>query len=113
MGETQTRGVGEARVWKRTEFYGGDGARLALAAPPQPPNAAERPVDYRSEQQHDRQRRDRADETVGPEPLHVAAGADHRQAERILGAVAGHERQRERRQRNSDFLEDITDDAEA
>ena len=35
---------------------------------------------------------DRADQAVRREHLHVAAGADHRQAERILGAIAEHER---------------------
>jgi hypothetical protein len=41
------------------------------------------------------------------------AGADHRQPERILGAVAEHQRQRERREGNADLLEDVADDAEA
>jgi hypothetical protein len=45
------------------------------------PNAYRRP-----ERQHDRKRRNRADGAVYPEHLHVAAGADDRQAERV-GAV--------------------------
>src|SRR6478736_3409837 len=44
-------------------------------------DATERFIDDRPEQQHDRQRRDRTDQAIGPEHLHVAAGADHRQAE--------------------------------
>ena len=43
---------------------------------------------------------------------HVAARSDHRQAERILGAAAQHQRQRERRKRNADLLEDVADHAE-
>ena len=85
----------------------------SLRRPPEPPHAAERLVDQRPEQQHNGQRRDRADQTVRPEYLHVAAGADHRQPERILGPVAEHQRQPERRQGNTDLLEDIADDAEA
>ena len=45
--------------------------------------------------------------------FHVTTGADHRQAERILGAVAEHQRQRERRQWDADLLGDITDNAES
>jgi len=37
------------------------------------PNAAERLVDYRPEQQNDCERRDRSNQAVRPEHLHVAA----------------------------------------
>ena len=59
-----------------------------LRRSPQPPHAAERLIDQRPEQQHDRKRRDRADQTVRPEHFHVAARSDHRQPERVLGTAA-------------------------
>src|SRR6266480_3119945 len=86
---------------------------LRLRRPHQPPDAAERLVDQRPEQQQKRQGRDRANQAVRPEHLHVAAGADHRQPERVLGAGAKHQRQGERRQGDADLLEDITDHAES
>ena len=99
------------RCWKEPRFTAVIGRARPL--PAATANAAERLVDYRPEQQNDCERRDRSNQAVRPEHLHVAAGADHRQAERILGAVAEHKRQRERRHGNADFLEDVTDDAEA
>src|SRR3954454_9148300 len=58
---------------------------LGLRWPHKLSGAADHLVDDRPEQQHDRKRRDRADQAVRPEHLHVAAGADHRQPERVLG----------------------------
>src|SRR3989442_12974812 len=76
------------------------------------PQPAERAADQRPEEQNERERGDRADQAVRPEDAHVSARADHRQAERVLGPVAEHERERERRERNADFLEYVADDAE-
>ena len=70
-------------------------------------------ADHRPEQQDERQRGDRADQPVRPEHAQIALGADHRQPERVLGAAAEHQRQRERRERNADLLEHVADDAEA
>src|SRR5258705_7741390 len=80
---------------------------------PQLSDLVEGAIQYGPEQQGNCQCRDEAYQPVRPEHLHVAAGTDHRQPERILGAVAEHQRQREWRQGNADFLEDVTDDAEA
>ena len=87
-------------------------AIAVLTRPPQRSGASENPADQRPEQQDERQRRDRADEPVRPEHAQVAAGADHRQAERVLGAIAEHQRERERRERDADLLEHVADDAE-
>src|SRR5258705_184021 len=76
------------------------------------PHAGERAADQRPEEQHERERGDRADQAVRPEHAHVPARADHRQAKRILGAAAEHERERERRERDADLLEYVADDAE-
>ena len=53
-----------------------------------------------------------ADERVRPEDAEVARDAEHRLAERVLGAVAEHQRQHERRQRVVELLQDVADDAE-
>src|SRR5712672_3715200 len=72
----------------------------------------ERAADQRPEEQHERERGDRADQAVRPEHAHVPARADHRQAKRILGAAAEHQRERERGERDADLLEHVADDAE-
>src|SRR5882762_3125 len=74
------------------------------------PHPAERAADQRPEEQDERERGDRADQAVRPEYAHVAARADHRQAEGVLGAVAENEREREGRERDADLLEHIADD---
>src|SRR5882762_2207823 len=66
--------------------------------------SGEQPRDQRPEEQDQRKRGDGAHEAVGPEDAHVAGGADHREAEGILGAAAQHHREGERRQRNRDLL---------
>src|SRR5260221_2083691 len=76
------------------------------------PHAGEGGADERPEEQHERERGDRADQAVRPEHAPVPARADHRQAKRILGAAAEHERERERRERDADLLEYVADDAE-
>src|SRR5437773_3676279 len=76
------------------------------------PHPAGRCADQRPEEQNERERGDRADQAVRPEYAHVSARADHRQAKRVLGAVAENERERERRKRNADLLEYVADDAE-
>src|SRR5712692_1559094 len=76
------------------------------------PHPAERCADQRPEQQNEGERGDRADEAVRPEHAHVSARSDHRQAERVLGAVAQHQGKREGRKRNADLLEYVADDAE-
>src|SRR2546429_7579083 len=53
---------------------------LRRIRPQHPRKPAEHLVDDGPEQQHDRERGNRADQAVRPEHLHVAAGADHRQA---------------------------------
>src|SRR5690242_12444817 len=84
------------------------GRRLAQGAA----RAPERAGDQRPEEEHEREGGDRADEAVRPEHAQIARRADHREAEGVLGAVAENERERERRERNSDFLEHVADDAE-
>src|SRR6266513_2134360 len=64
------------------------------------PHPAGRCADQRPEEQNERERGDRADQAVRPEYAHISARADHRQAKRVLGAVAENERERERRKRN-------------
>src|SRR2546430_2619720 len=76
------------------------------------PHPAHRAADQRPEEQDERERGDRADQAVRPEHAHVSARADHRQAERVLGAVAEHQGEREGRERNGDLLEHVADDAE-
>src|SRR6266699_495341 len=76
------------------------------------PHPAGRCADQRPEEQNERERGDRADQAVRPEYAHVSARADHRQAERVLGAIAENERERERRKGNADLLEHVADDAE-
>src|SRR5712671_3794187 len=71
-----------------------------------------RAADQRPEEQHERERGDRADQAVRPEHAHVPARADHRQAKRILGAAAEHQREGERGERDADLLEHVADDAE-
>ena len=66
----------------------------------------------RPNQQNQRQRRDRSDQAIGPEHAHIPARSDHRQAERVLAAIAQHQREREWRQRYADLLEHIADDTE-
>ena len=44
---------------------------------------------------------------------HVSAGADHRQAKGVLRAVAEHERERERGERDANLFEYVADHAEA
>src|SRR5882672_1706436 len=68
--------------------------------------------DDRPEEEHQRERGDRADQAVGPEHAQVACRSDHRQAEGILGAVAEDQRQRKRRERNRNLLEHVADHAE-
>src|SRR5260221_3762971 len=51
-------------------------------------HAGELAADQRPEEQHERERGDRADQAVRPEHAHGPARADHRQAERILGAAS-------------------------
>src|SRR5260221_6499769 len=75
-------------------------------------HAGERAADQRPEEQHERERGDRADQAVRPEHAHVSARADHRQAERVFCAVAEHQGERERRERNADLLEHVADHAE-
>src|SRR6267378_7883486 len=72
----------------------------------------EHAADQRPEEQHERERGDRPNQAVRPEHAHVPARADHRQAKRILGAVAEHQREREGRRRDADLLEHVADDAE-
>src|SRR6187549_3835696 len=64
-----------------------------------PPDQGEELRDQRPEQQHQRQRRDRADQAVRPHDGDVALRDQHRLAERILGLVAEDERQHQRRER--------------
>src|SRR5712671_5097459 len=59
-----------------------------------------RAADQRPEEQHERERGDRADQAVRPEHAHVSARADHRQAEGVLGAVPQHQGKREGRRRD-------------
>src|SRR6266849_2102628 len=73
---------------------------------------AERPADQRPEQERERERGDGTDESIRPEDAHVTGGSDQRQAEGGFGAVAEHQGQGERRQRNVDLLEHVADDAE-
>src|SRR5258706_312817 len=75
-------------------------------------HAGERAADQRPEEQHERERGDRADEAVRPEHAHVSARADHRQAERVFCAVAEHQGEREMRERNADLREHLADHAE-
>src|SRR5712691_4282792 len=72
---------------------------------------AEHAADERPEEQNERERGDRPNQAVRPEHAHVPARADHRQAKRILGAVAEHQRERERGERDADLLEHVADDA--
>src|SRR5712692_2415179 len=76
------------------------------------PHPGERAADQRPEEQHERERGDRADQAVRPEYAHVTPSADHREAKGVLGAVAAHQRERERSERDADLLEHIADDAE-
>src|SRR4051812_47789895 len=76
--------------WRRSRARAISAGRPSWTPPPSQP--ADRPVDYRPEQKQNRHRRDRTDQAVGPEHLHLAAGADHRQPERILGPVTKHQR---------------------
>src|SRR5205809_2485821 len=76
------------------------------------PHLAGRCADQRPEEQNERERGDRAHQAVRPEYAHVSARADHRQAERVLGAVPQHKGKREGRKGNADLLEHVADDAE-